>query len=89
MYSPFTPLVATVHRGIPFTASDGQAFVRLPVRSRAHLFSPALGCTGDEMRWALAPPPPIGPRTAPPLSRQRYQIEIKTLTRKPPNHPAP
>src|ERR1039458_1729612 len=47
MPDPFAPLIAIAHRGIPFTASDGQAFVRLnapssegfyilPVRSRAY-----------------------------------------------------
>ena len=46
MPDPFAPLIAIAHRGIPFTASDGQAFVCLnapssegfyilPVRSRA------------------------------------------------------
>ena len=47
MSDPFAPLIAIAQRGIPFTASDGQAFVRLnaaspeafyilPVRSRAY-----------------------------------------------------
>jgi hypothetical protein len=47
MRDPFAPLIAIARRGIPFTASDGQAFVRLnapspgafyilPVRSRAY-----------------------------------------------------
>ena len=47
MLDPFAPLIAIAQRGIPFTASDGQAFVRLnapsleafyilPVRSRAY-----------------------------------------------------
>ena len=29
MLDPFAPLIAIAQRGIPFTASDGQAFVRL------------------------------------------------------------
>jgi hypothetical protein len=47
LHNPFAPLIAIAQRGIPFTASDGQAFVRLttpsleafyilPVRSRAY-----------------------------------------------------
>jgi putative DNA primase/helicase len=47
MPDPFAPLIAIAQRGLPFTASDGQAFVRLhaaspeafyilPVRSRAY-----------------------------------------------------
>lgn len=47
MPDPFAPLLAIARRGLPFTASDGQAFVRLhapsfqgfytlPVRSRAY-----------------------------------------------------
>jgi hypothetical protein len=33
MNDPFAPLIAIAQRGIPFTSSDGQAFVRLPVPS--------------------------------------------------------
>ena len=47
MPDPFAPLIDIARRGLPFTASDGQAFVRLhalspgafyilPVRSRAY-----------------------------------------------------
>ena len=33
MNDPFAPLIAIAQRGIPFTSSDGRAFVRLPVPS--------------------------------------------------------
>ena len=53
MPDPFAPLIDIARRGTPFTASDGQAFVRLSAPS---------------FRWLLHPPRPLPrlPRLVPP-----------------------
>ena len=80
MRSPFTPLIAAVHRGIPFTASDGPGRSSiLPVRSRAHLFRPALGCTGDEMRRAPAPSPPMALEPRRPSAGSGIELKLSRL----------